>query len=54
MIEMLTPVRERYRALRADEAHLEGVLGRGADRASAIAADTLADVRRAMGVGPVV
>jgi tryptophanyl-tRNA synthetase len=54
VIEMLTPVRERYQALRADEAHLEGVLGRGADRASAIAADTLADVRRAMGVGPVV
>ncbi len=54
VIELLTPVRERYQALRADEAHLEGVLGRGADRASAIAADTLADVRRAMGVGPVV
>ena len=54
VIELLTPVRERYEALRADEAHLEGVLGRGADRASAIAADTLADVRRAMGVGPVV
>ena len=54
VVELLTPVRERYEALRADEAHLEGVLGRGADRASAIAADTLADVRRAMGVGPVV
>ena len=52
VIEVLTPIHERYRELRGDEAHLEGVLGRGAERARAIAADTLADVRRAMGVGP--
>jgi len=54
VIEVLTPIHERYRELRGDEAHLEGVLGRGAERARAIAADTLADVRRAMGVGPLV
>lgn len=54
VIELLTPVRERYEDLRGDEARLEGVLGRGAERAREIAADTLADVRRAMGVGPLV
>jgi tryptophanyl-tRNA synthetase len=50
--EMLAPVRERYAALRPDEDALHGVLAAGADKARAIAADTLADVRDAMGVGP--
>jgi tryptophanyl-tRNA synthetase len=49
----LAPVRERYQALRGDEAALEATLEAGADKARAIAADTLADVRQAMGVGPV-
>jgi tryptophanyl-tRNA synthetase len=53
VIEYLTPVRERYEALRADEPELERILGAGADKARLIAADTLADVRDAMGVGPV-
>jgi tryptophanyl-tRNA synthetase len=48
---MLTPVRERYLQLRGDEAALEAILRDGAGRASAIAGDTLADVREAMGVG---
>jgi tryptophanyl-tRNA synthetase len=52
-IEYLAPVRQRYGALRGDEPMLEGVLADGADRARAIAADTLADVRERMGVGPV-
>ena len=47
----LAPVRERYGQLRADEDALEAVLGAGADKARAIAAGTLADVRSAMGVG---
>ena len=47
------PVRERYRELRGDEAALEAMLEAGADKARAIAAGTLADVREAMGVGPV-
>jgi tryptophanyl-tRNA synthetase len=50
--ELLDPVRERYEALRADEDRLEQLLAGGADRARAIAADVLVDVRRAMGVGP--
>ena len=48
---MLAPVRERYVELRADEEALEEVLAAGAERARAIAADTLADVRECMGVG---
>jgi tryptophanyl-tRNA synthetase len=52
VITYLAPVRERYRELRPDEAGLERVLAEGADRARQIAADTLADVREAMGVGP--
>ena len=53
VVEYLKPVRERYEALRADEAELERILEAGADKARAIASDTLADVREAMGVGPV-
>jgi len=53
VIEYLTPVRERYHELRSDEAGLERTLGEGAEKARAIAADTLAAVRDAMGVGPV-
>ena len=48
--EYLAPVRERYAGLRADEAGLERVLAAGADRAREIAAGTLAEVRRSMGV----
>jgi tryptophanyl-tRNA synthetase len=49
----LAPVRERYAELRADDDVLEEVLAAGAEKARAIAAPTLADVREAMGVGPV-
>jgi tryptophanyl-tRNA synthetase len=52
VVEMLAPVRERYVELRADEPALDAVLAGGAERARAIAADTLADVRECMGVGP--
>jgi tryptophanyl-tRNA synthetase len=49
----LAPVRERYAEIRPDEAWLERTLAEGAERARPIAADTLRDVRDAMGVGPV-
>ena len=52
VVEYLAPVRERYAALRADAAGLEEILAGGADRARALAAETLADVRARMGVGP--
>jgi tryptophanyl-tRNA synthetase len=51
VLEYLTPVRERYAELRADEDALEATLGAGAAQAQAIAAETLADVRELMGVG---
>jgi tryptophanyl-tRNA synthetase len=52
VVAYLAPVRERYGDLRPDEAVLERALTAGAEKARAIAADTLADVREAMGVGP--
>ena len=52
VVEYLRPVRERYAELRPDEAAIEGVLAAGAERARGLAAETLADIRRAMGVGP--
>jgi tryptophanyl-tRNA synthetase len=53
VVEYLAPVRERYQELRSDELQLERILGEGAEKARAIAADTMRDVRTAMGVGPV-
>jgi tryptophanyl-tRNA synthetase len=52
VVGYLRPVRERYVEMRPDEDALERVLATGADRARALASETLADVRRAMGVGP--
>ena len=52
VVEHLAPVREHYTALRADEGALEEILAGGADRARAMAGETLADVRERMGVGP--
>jgi tryptophanyl-tRNA synthetase len=51
VVDYLAPVRERYEELRADEAALQRTLQAGAERASAMAAETLADVRLRMGVG---
>jgi tryptophanyl-tRNA synthetase len=52
VVEVLAPVRERYLALRPDEAALQQTLGEGAERARAIASGVLGDVQRAMGIGP--
>jgi tryptophanyl-tRNA synthetase len=52
VVDWLAPVRERYPELRADENELERILEAGAERARAIARQTLADVREVMGVGP--
>jgi tryptophanyl-tRNA synthetase len=51
VVAYLAPVRARYEELRGDEAALEAILAAGAERAHAIAAATLADVRERMGVG---
>ena len=50
--DYLAPVRERYVELRADEHALAQTLREGAERARAIATETMTDVRAAMGVGP--
>jgi tryptophanyl-tRNA synthetase len=50
--DYLAPVRERYEELRPDEAALEATLSAGAEKARAIAAETLAEVRHAIGIGP--
>ncbi len=52
VIDWLTPVRERYDELRSDDDGLEQVLEAGADKARAIAAPIVAEVREVMGVGP--
>jgi tryptophanyl-tRNA synthetase len=52
VVQYLAPVRERYEELRRDEAALEATLSAGAEKARAIAAGTLAEVRSAIGVGP--
>ena len=51
VVGMLGPVRERYAEIRPDQDRLEAILAQGADKARALASDTLADVRDAMGVG---
>jgi tryptophanyl-tRNA synthetase len=50
--ELLAPVRERYRELRADEAAIERALAQGAEQAREIAVPVMADVRSVMGIGP--
>jgi tryptophanyl-tRNA synthetase len=51
LVDFLRPIRERYDELRPDEAGLERTLAEGAERAHALASETLRDVRAAMGVG---
>ncbi|HSR94124.1 MAG TPA: tryptophan--tRNA ligase [Solirubrobacterales bacterium] len=51
VVEMLAPVRERYAELRPDQTALEAALAAGAEKARAIAAPTLAEVRDRMGIG---
>jgi len=52
VVELLAPVQERYAELRPDEAELERVFAIGAEKAHAMAAPVLADVRERMGFGP--
>jgi tryptophanyl-tRNA synthetase len=53
VVDYLAPVRERYQELRADEGQLERIFAVGADKARAMAAETVRDVRAAMGFGAV-
>jgi tryptophanyl-tRNA synthetase len=54
VVEMLAPVRERYAELRGDEQRLEAILAEGAEKARAMAGETLRDVRAAMGFSPAI
>ncbi|HZU39462.1 MAG TPA: tryptophan--tRNA ligase [Solirubrobacteraceae bacterium] len=53
VIDYLGPVRERYDEIRADEPELQRIFAAGAEKARAIASETLRDVREAMGFGAV-
>jgi tryptophanyl-tRNA synthetase len=50
--ELLEPVQQGYAELRPDEAELDRILAAGAEKARAVAAPVLADVRDRMGIGP--
>jgi tryptophanyl-tRNA synthetase len=52
VVDYLAPVRERYQELRPDEAGLHAILHAGAEKAHAIAHETVAVARDRMGVGP--
>jgi tryptophanyl-tRNA synthetase len=49
-IALLAPLRERLMELRRDEAALDAILAAGAERAAALAAPTLAEAYRAVGL----
>jgi len=49
-IALLAPLRERLTELRRDEAALDAILGAGADKAATLAAPTLAEAYRAVGL----
>jgi tryptophanyl-tRNA synthetase len=51
VVEYLAPVRERFAELRPDEAELDRIFGIGAEKAQALAAPVLGDVRQRMGYG---
>ncbi|HZA27378.1 MAG TPA: tryptophan--tRNA ligase [Actinomycetota bacterium] len=50
--QYLAPVRERYREIRPDEQAFEAILAEGAEKARALASETVAVARARMGVGP--
>ena len=52
VVEMLTPIQQRYAEIRHDHGYLDEVMRTGAEKASARAADTLARAYRAVGFIP--
>jgi tryptophanyl-tRNA synthetase len=49
-IALLSPLRERLIELRRDEAALDSILAAGAEKAASLAAPTLAEAYRAVGL----
>jgi tryptophanyl-tRNA synthetase len=52
VVEALAPVQARFAELSADPAELERIIDRGADKARAMAAPTLARAYAAIGLRP--
>jgi tryptophanyl-tRNA synthetase len=52
VVSLLDPVRLRFGELRGDPEALRGILARGAEKAHAIAAQTLARVHERVGFAP--
>lgn len=50
LVEKLTPIREKYQKLRADEKNLKAILEEGRAKAAAVANKTLQDVKEKMGL----
>ena len=50
VVTTLTPLQERYRDVRADEAKLQDILAAGRDHAATVANQTLAEAREKMGL----
>jgi tryptophanyl-tRNA synthetase len=50
LVETLRPIRERYQALRGDDAALDAILIKGAERAAAAAEPTLRAAYDALGL----
>jgi tryptophanyl-tRNA synthetase len=51
VVELLQPVQARYEDLRSDQAELDRIFAIGGEKAAALAAPVLADVRERMGYG---
>ena len=52
IVQLLDPIRLRYAELRGDPGELRAILAKGADKAHAIAATTLARVHERVGFVP--
>jgi len=52
VVELLRPVQERFRELQADQGYVADVLAKGADKAAAVAQETLERAKNAMGLLP--
>jgi tryptophanyl-tRNA synthetase len=52
VVDTITPIQERYNQITGEDGYLDGVLARGAEKASAIAEQTLARVKDNIGFVP--
>ncbi|MFA5165642.1 MAG: tryptophan--tRNA ligase, partial [Candidatus Omnitrophota bacterium] len=50
IVELLRPIQERRKKILSDKAGLEAVLKKGAEKARAVASETMGEVRKAVGI----